>query len=233
MTTFQTPIRKALAVPTVSDSTSDARSLQPTICIVDDDEGMRKSLSWLVRTLGVPVKAFPSAETFLNEYDGQSAGCLVVDIRMAGMGGLDLQRELRRRGDEIPVIVLTGYGTVPVAVEALKQGAAAFLQKPVDDDVLLETIGRALAFDARRRSESQEHCVARERISRLTAREREVLRHVVGGLASKEIAARLSVSAKTIEVHRANIMRKMEVESVAQLVRTAVLAGMMLDAVEP
>ena len=174
-----------------------------------------QSLRWLVETLGVPVKTFRSAEVFLGEYDGQVPGCLVVDVRMPGMSGLDLQRELRRRGDEIPVIVLTGYGSVPDVVEALKHGATEFLEKPFDNEVLLETIQRALTFDARRRAEVHEHRVVHERMERLTPREHEVLWQVVDGLSSKEIAARLSMSFKTVEAHLANIMRKMEVESVA------------------
>jgi len=211
------------------ESTGKSSFLQPTICIVDDDQGVRKSLGWLVGTLDVTVKTFASAELFLKERDGQNPGCLIVDLRMPGMGGLDLQRELRRRGDEIPIIVLTGYGSVPVVVEALKQGATEFLQKPVDDDLLLEAVRRALAFDAQHRSEGHKRRDLRERMGRLTPREQEVLRHVVDGLASKEIAARLSVSRKTVEAHRAHIMRKMDVESVARLVGTVVSGGIMGD----
>src|SRR5271163_1522151 len=126
---------------------------QPTICIVDDDEGVRESLGCLIGTLGLPVKTFRSAEDFLGEYDGQIAGCLVVDVSMPGMSGLDLQRELRLRGDQIPVIVLTGYGSVPAVVDALKNGAREFLEKPFDDEFLLATIQTSLALDARRRAE--------------------------------------------------------------------------------
>lgn len=196
-----------------------------TVHVVDDDEGTRKSLRWLIGALGVPVRTFHSAEAFLNKYDRTTPGCLVVDLRMPGMSGLDLQRELRRRGDGIPVIVLTGYGTVSDVVGAIKDGATDFLQKPADDDVLLETIQRALALDARRRVEDHERRVVSERIERLTPREREVLGQVVKGLSSKEIADRLSVSYKTVEAHRAKIMRKMEVDSIADLVRTVVSVG--------
>jgi FixJ family two-component response regulator len=194
---------------------------------VDDDHRVRKSLCWLVGTLDVPVKTFPSAELFLKERDAQIPGCLIVDIKMSGMGGLDLQRELRCRGDEIPVIVLTGHGSVPVVVEALKLGATEFLQKPVDGEVMLAAVQQALAFDARRRSEGHKHRDLCERMARLTAREREVLRHVVNGLSSKEIAAQLSVSHNNVEAHRAKIMQKMEVESVAQLVGTVISGGIM------
>lgn len=206
------------------ESTAISSRPQPTIYIVDDDEGMRKALSWLVETLGTPIKTYRSAEDFLGEYDRQIPGCLVLDFRMPGMSGLDLQRELRRQGDEIPVIFLTGYGSVPAVVEALKHGATEFLEKPFDNAVLLETIQRALASDARRRAEGHEHGTVRERMARLTQREREVLGHVVEGMSSKEIAARLSVSMRTVDRHRAHILKKMEVVNLAQLVRTAVSA---------
>jgi len=206
------------------ESTALSSRPQATIYIVDDDEQMRRALRCLVITLGTPVKTFRSAEDFLGEYDGHSPGCLVVDVRLPGMSGLDLQRELRRRGDELPVIVLSGYASVPAVVAALKQGATEFLQKPFDNAVLLETIQRALALGARQRAEDHEHRTVHERMARLTQREREVLWQVVDGMSSKEIAARLSVSRKTVEAHRANIMKKMDVVSVAQLVREVVSA---------
>jgi two-component system, LuxR family, response regulator FixJ len=206
------------------ESTVISSSPQPTVYIVDDDEGVRKSLCWLVETLGVPVKSFDCAVSFLDAYDGACPGCLVVDVSMPGMSGLDLQRELRGRGDEIPVIVLTGYGSVPAVVEALKQGATEFLEKPVDNQFLLETIQKSLALGARHLAEHREHALVRERMQRLTSREHEVLGLVVEGLLSKEIAAQLSVSFKTVHAHRAKIMSKMEAESIAQLVRTVVSA---------
>jgi two-component system, LuxR family, response regulator FixJ len=205
-------------------ATAIASPPQSTIYIVEDDEGLRKSLHWLVATLGVPVKAFQSAEAFLGEYDEQVPGCLVVDVKMPGMSGLNLQRELRRRHDEVPVIVLTGYGSVPTVVEALKQGATEFLEKPYDDTILLEAIQRSLSSDARRRAAQREHRAVCERMQRLTLREREVLGLVVDGLTSKEIAARLRLSFKTVEAHRAKITTKMGVQTVAELVRIVVTA---------
>lgn len=197
---------------------------QPTVYIVDDDQATRKSLRWLVETLGVPVQTFHCAVSFLDAYDASMPGCLVLDMMMPGMNGLELQRALIERGIEIPVIVLTGYADVPTAVRALKNGAVEFLEKPFNDDVLLEQIRKALALDTRRRSERGSLEIVRERMARLTRRESEILELVVEGLSSKEIAGRLVVSFKTVEAHRAKVMRKMEAESVAQLVRMVVSA---------
>ena len=200
----------------------NATQLQPTVYIVDDDQATRKSLRWLVETLGVPVQTFHCAVSFLDAYDPSMPGCLVLDMMMPGMSGLELQRELNDRGIDIPVIVLTGYADVATAVRTLKGGAVEFLEKPFNDDVLLEQIRLALALDSRRRSDRGARDVVRDRMSRLTPREREILDLVVEGLSSKEIAARLNVSFKTVEAHRAKVMRKMEAESVAQLVRMVV-----------
>jgi two-component system response regulator FixJ len=197
-------------------------TLQPTVYIVDDDQATRKSLRWLVETLGVPVQTFHCAVSFLDAYDPSMPGCLVLDMMMPGMSGLELQRELNERGIDIPTIVLTGYADVATAVRTLKGGAVEFLEKPFNDDVLLEQIRLALALDARRRSERGARNVVRDRMARLTPREGEILDHVVEGLSSKEIASRLNVSFKTVEAHRAKVMRKMEAESVAQLVRLVV-----------
>ncbi len=197
-------------------------TLQPTVYIVDDDQATRKSLRWLVETLGVPVQTFHCAVSFLDAYDPSMPGCLVLDMMMPGMSGLELQRELNERGIDIPTIVLTGYADVATAVRTLKGGAVEFLEKPFNDDVLLEQIRLALALDARRRSERGARDVVRDRMARLTPREGEILDHVVEGLSSKEIASRLNVSFKTVEAHRAKVMRKMEAESVAQLVRLVV-----------
>jgi FixJ family two-component response regulator len=195
---------------------------QPTVYIVDDDQATRKSLRWLVETLGVPVQTFHCAVSFLDAYDPSMPGCLVLDMMMPGMSGLELQKELIHRGIEIPVIVLTGYADVSTAVNTLKNGAVEFLEKPFNDDVLLEQIRKALALDALRRSQRGARELVYERMGRLTPREREILDHVVEGLSSKEIAGRLDVSFKTVEAHRAKVMRKMEAESVAQLVRLVV-----------
>jgi two-component system response regulator FixJ len=197
-------------------------SSQPTVYVVDDDQATRKSLRWLVETLGVPVQTFHSGASFLDSYDPLQPGCLILDVMMGGMSGLDLQKELNERKIEIPVIVLTGYGDVPTAVRALKNGAVEFLEKPFDGEVLLEQVRRALEVDALRRRERDAGEVVRTRLSRLTPREMEILKLVVQGLSSKEIANKLDVSFKTVEAHRAKIMRKMEASGVAQLVRMVV-----------
>jgi two-component system response regulator FixJ len=195
---------------------------QPTVYIVDDDQATRKSLRWLVETLGVSVQTFHSGASFLDSYDPAQPGCLVLDVMMAGMSGLELQRELNARKIEIPVIVLTGYGDVPTAVNALKNGAVEFLEKPFDGEVLLEQVRRALELDDSRRREQEANEVVRQRLDRLTPREKQILKTVVDGLSSKEIATQLGVSFKTVEAHRAKIMRKMEANGVAQLVKMVV-----------
>jgi two-component system, LuxR family, response regulator FixJ len=192
---------------------------QPTVYIVDDDQATRKSLRWLVETLGVPVQTFHSGTSFLDSYDPSQPGCLVLDVMMAGLSGLEIQRELNERQFQIPVIVLTGYGDVPTAVRALKNGAVEFLEKPFDGEALLQQIRRALELDCSRRREHEAGEEVRQRLARLTPREAEILKLVVDGLSSKEIAAQLKVSFKTVEAHRAKIMRKMEANGVAQLVR--------------
>jgi two-component system, LuxR family, response regulator FixJ len=199
-----------------------ASSQEQTVFIVDDEPAVRKSLQWLIETLSVPVRTFASAASFLETYRSCESGCLILDLRMPGMGGLDLQQELIHRGFHLPVIVLTGYGDIPSAIRAMKNGAVEFLEKPVEDEHLLDLVRRALELDSRNRRERSEHEAAAERIERLTPREREVLDFVVEGLSSKAIADRLQVSIKTIEAHRAHIMQKMGTESVAELVRIVV-----------
>lgn len=193
-----------------------------TVFIVDDDAAVRKSLQLLIEMVGLNVRTFPSAANFLDAYEPGSAGCLILDLKMPGMNGLDLQQELIRRHCALPIIVLTGYGDIPSAIGALKGGAVEFLEKPVDDDVLLEHVRHALALDAHRRREHSERDLVRERMELLTPRERQVLDLVVEGLSSKEIGQRLHVSCKTVEMHRSRIMKKMKTQSVANLVRIVV-----------
>jgi len=195
---------------------------EATVYVVDDDEGMRKSLRWLIATLSVPVETFPSAASFLEAYHPDGPGCLVVDVLMPAMTGLELQQELRRRGDQIPVIVLTGYANVPSAVDALKHGALEFLEKPFEPEFLLARIRHALDEDTRQYQERNECRAVQQRLNRLTPRQTEVLGLVVQGLSSKEIAQRLHLSFKTVEAHRLAIMTTMEARGVAELVRAVV-----------
>jgi two-component system response regulator FixJ len=192
---------------------------EPVVYIVDDDVKTLDSLQFLIETLEITVKAFAAADRFLVAYDATHPGCLVLDLRMPGMSGLDLLHVLRDRGVALPVIILTGYGDVPAAVDAFKCGVVEFLEKPCKSSVLLDRIRRALALDMRQRAERADILAARERLSRLTRRESEVLRYVAREwLSSKEIAPRLNIACKTVEAHRAKIMEKTGAQSVAELV---------------
>jgi two-component system response regulator FixJ len=204
------------------DRSMNSPPREPTVFIVDDEPAVRTSLQWLIETLQVPVQTFSSAASFLEAHPSEEPGCLILDLRMPGMNGLDLQQELIRRGFEIPVIVLTGYGDIPSAIRALKSGALEFLEKPVEDDVLLDLVRRALDADAQRRRQRSERDVVCERLEQLTPREREVLGLVVDGFSSREIGRQLQVTCKTVEAHRAQIMKKMGTERVVDLVRVVV-----------
>jgi two-component system response regulator FixJ len=194
------------------------------VCVVDDDEAVRGSLKLLLKTLGVPALAYGSAQEFLADFDPQRRGCLVLDIRMPGMSGLELQHELNTRGALAPVIFITGHGDVPMAVEAMQQGAMDFLQKPFRDQDLLDRINKALEKDRAGREllGNREHL--RSLIDTLTPREREVMKLVVAGKANKVIAADLQLSQRTVEIHRAHVMEKLGANSLAHLVRMAIEA---------
>ena len=191
----------------------------PTVFVVDDDPSARQAITWLLDSAGRRVAAFASGEAFLQAYAPERCGCLILDLRMPGMTGLALQEELLRRGIGLPVIMLTGYGEVAVAVEALQRGAVDFIEKPVDGVRLLQRIDTAIELDAerRRRESVQRGCASR--IGRLTQREREVMSMVVAGKANKVVACDLGISQKTVESHRARVMTKLEVQSLADLVR--------------
>ena len=191
----------------------------PTVFIVDDDPGVREGLSRLVRSAGYPVECFETAAAFLETWRDGRPGCLVTDIRMPGMSGLELQERMRAQGSSIPTIVLTGFGDVPGAVRALKGGALDFLQKPFEPDVLLVRIAEALREDARTREASAQAAEIRSRLTKLTPREREVMAHVIDGKANKVIALELGISERTVELHRGRVMRKVGARSVAQLIR--------------
>jgi two-component system response regulator FixJ len=191
----------------------------PIVFIVDDDEAVRNSLRLLVKSVGLTAAALVSAQEFLVSYDPLQPGCLVLDVRMPGMSGLELQQQLNLRGAVIPVIFITGHGDVPMAVEAMQQGAFDFLQKPFRDQDLIDRIQRALEKDRANRAELGKHSGLRERHQALTPREREVLALVMSGKANKVMAADLGLSQRTVEVHRARVMEKMGASSLAHLVR--------------
>ena len=193
-----------------------------TVFVVDDDQAVRQSLDMLIKSVGHSVQTFRSAQEFLDAYDPQKPGCLVLDIRMPGMSGLELQKTLRQRRIEIPTIFITGHGDVPVAVRALKDGAFEFLEKPFSKQMLLEHIRDALKADDERRAQRGASDAMETRMSSLTDRERQVMEMVVQGKVNKEIAAALGLSKKTVEVHRANVMQKLQADSIAELVKIVV-----------
>lgn len=190
-----------------------------TVFIVDDDTGVRASIRILLKSVGIGSTPLASAQEFLASYDSDQPGCLVLDIRMPGMSGLELQEELNRRGAIIPVIFISGHGDIPMAVEAMQRGAFDFLQKPFRDQELIDRVQRALQRDSESRATLEEHDRNRARLATLTAREREVIALLVQGMQNKVMAAELGLSQRTVEIHRAHIMDKLGVTSVAQLVR--------------
>jgi two-component system, LuxR family, response regulator FixJ len=190
-----------------------------TIFVVDDDEGVRNSLRFLLKSVGLTTRTLASASEFLETYKPNQPGCLVLDVRMPGMSGLELQQQLNLRGATIPVIFITGHGDIPMAVEAMQHGAFDFLQKPFRDQDLIDRIQRALERDVRNRSALAQHARIRERLESLTPREQEVLHLMVAGKPNKVMAAELGVSQRTVEIHRARVMEKSGANSLAQLVR--------------
>ncbi|MCK6386698.1 MAG: response regulator [Zoogloea sp.] len=185
--------------------------------IVDDDEAIRDALTWLFRTRQVACRAWESAEAFLEAWQPDWRGCIVLDIRMREMSGLECFEALREQGNSLPVIFLTGHGDVPMAVGALKKGAFDFLEKPVDDNALVDRVIRALASDARRQASEASQATVATRIAQLTPREHEVMRLVLAGKFNKVIADELNISMRTVEVHRSRVFEKMGVRSAVEL----------------
>ncbi len=194
-----------------------------TVYVVDDDQAARESLRWLLESVGHQVRCHASAQEFLDAYDGGAPGCLVLDVRMPGMSGLELQEHLRERGWCLPVIVVTGHGDVPMAVRAMRGGAVDFLQKPYNDQVLLDSIQRGLDLCAQRSLERRRLARVQAAYLMLSPREREVATMVVNGNANKVIAIDLGLSPKTVEAHRANVMEKMKARTLSELVRMFML----------
>ncbi|WP_291176720.1 response regulator transcription factor [Gimesia sp.] len=192
---------------------------EATVFVVDDDPAIRKSLRWLIESVGLKVQTHELASEFLESYSPEFPGCLVLDVRIPGMSGLELQEKLRERGYDIPVIIVSGYGDVPMAVRAMKAGAIDFLEKPVSDQVLLDYIQKGIETDIRNKQNRVQNQDLMERKETLTRREREVMEYVVVGFSSREIAEKLNVSFKTVEAHRAKIMKKMQAKSVPKLIQ--------------
>ena len=198
------------------------------VFVVDDDPSMRRALDSLLRSVGHEVRLFSSAPEFMQAVRSDVPGCLVLDVRLPGMSGLAFQQELKKAGVLLPIIFITGHGDVPMTVRAMKAGAAEFLTKPFDDQVLLDAVHAAIERDRARRREDAGLATMRARYEELTERERQVMSHVVAGWVNKRIAAELGLSVVTVKVHRGQVMRKMEARSVAELVRMADRLGVPL-----
>jgi len=191
----------------------------PTVFVVDDDASIRDALSLLISLKGLKASVFSSAEDFLAVYDSQWRGCLLTDLQMPGIGGLDLQMTLRERGIVLPVVVLTAHGDVATTRAALKNGAVDFLEKPVDDDVLVDVLRNAIRIDFERYSAHVQRTETRTRLGRLTPRELDVLELLADGLQHREIAERLAISPRTVEVYKARMMEKLQCRTLAEIVR--------------
>lgn len=191
----------------------------PTVFVVDDDASIRDALSLLISLKGLRPAVFASAEDFLAVYDSQSRGCLLTDLQMTGMSGLDLQTILQQRGIVLPVVVLTAHGDVATTRAALKNGAVDFLEKPVDDDVLIDVLRNAIAIDSERHRVRMKQVETMTRLGRLTPRERDVLNLLAEGLQHREIAERLGISPRTVEVYKARMMEKLQCRTLAEVVR--------------
>jgi FixJ family two-component response regulator len=200
-------------------------NVEPKVYLVDDEASVLKAVSRVLKAAGFRTETFDSAQQFLKSHDRDSPGCLVLDMAMPGVGGLELQETLAAERIRMPIVFLTGRADVPTTVRAMKRGAADFLTKPVDDVQLVEAVTRAMEKDLRSRREHAELDDIQERLATLTPREREVLAHVVSGMLNKEVAAALGAAEKTIKIHRARVMEKMGADSLADLVRIAQRAG--------
>jgi two-component system response regulator FixJ len=197
----------------------------PDVHVIDDDEAVRESIDFLLRSAGLSVRTYDSAASFLDAAPTIAAGCIITDVRMPGLSGIDLLRRLQEMQIGLPVIVITGHGDVPLAVEAMKCGAIDFLEKPFDDDVLLTSVRSALNRSEESAAIESERADIRARIAALTQRERDVLEGLVAGHPNKIIAFKLEISPRTVEIYRANLMTKMKAGSLSELVRMALVAG--------
>jgi FixJ family two-component response regulator len=208
-------------------NTSPPATVEPlgVVYVVDDDEAVRDSLRWLLEASDYRVDTFDSAERFLAEYDPAAIACLVLDVRMPGISGLQLQEELLARHVTLPILFVTGHGDVPMAVSTMKKGAVDFIEKPFDQAVLKAQVERMLAAAREQRVEQERARLNRTLLDRLTPREQQVLERIVAGRLNKQVAADLGISIKTVEAHRANIMDKLEARTVAQMMRVVLAHG--------
>ena len=198
--------------------------------VIDDDEAARQSLEFLLRSAGFDVRAYETAMAFLDALPQAKAGCVISDVRMPGLSGIDLLKRLKELDVGMPVIIITGHGDVPLAVEAMKAGAADFLEKPFDDELMLEAVRSALSDYRETRARGAERAAIDERLAELSPREREVLEGLVAGHPNKTIAYDLGISPRTVEIYRANVMTKMKAASLSELVRMALISGLLGDA---
>jgi two-component system response regulator FixJ len=196
------------------------------VYVIDDDESARHSLEFLLDVAGIKVRSFPSADAFLKAGPPLAGACIATDVRMPGTGGIELVEELRKRGATVPVIVITGHADVPLAIQAMKAGVADFIEKPFDDQVMLTAISNALARNTGADQAELERQQVLDRVATLSPREREVLDGLVAGHANKAIAFDLEISARTVEVYRANVMMKMQAKTLSDLVRMVTAAGL-------
>jgi FixJ family two-component response regulator len=209
-----------------STGTSPTSAAEESIVyVIDDDRLMRGALSTLFRSVELGVKTFSSATEFLQHALPAVPSCLILDIRMPRLSGLDLQAELGRLGINMPVIFITGYGDIPMSVRAMKAGAVDFLTKPFRDQEMVDAVTAALQRDRKRRSEEESHSDVQARFASLTQRERQIMGLVTGGLMNKQVAARIGISERTVKIHRGNLMRKMQAKSLAELVVMAQIVG--------
>jgi FixJ family two-component response regulator len=202
-----------------------AKTPSQVVFVIDDDASMRDAISRLLSAVGLTVQTFASAREFLNGKLPDVAGCVVLDVRLPGLSGLDLQREMVERGIHIPVVFITGHGDIPMSVQAMKAGAVEFLTKPFRDQDLLDAVRSGIQLDRKEREERAELAELRDCVRQLTQREQEVMSLVVSGLLNKQIALRLGTSEKTIKIHRSQVMRKMRANSLADLVRMSQRLG--------
>jgi FixJ family two-component response regulator len=204
--------------------------IQQTVYVVEDDEAVRDSLELLLKSDGKPVKPYDSATAFLKDYSDKMAGCIVLDIRMPGMDGMELQKKLNEKHSILPIIFVTGHGDVPMAVDAMKEGAVDFIQKPYREEALLEKIEAALKQDQEQRKSLDEKQEIIRRIKSLTPREHEIMDRMIAGQANKVIAIELEISQRTVEIHRSRVMHKMGTHSLAHLVRMVLSVKDLIDA---